>query len=47
MTRPLGPGGAPVSVRLPAGSVRASLGYLSTFEDAYALVAFLAGAYLR
>lgn len=30
-----------VTVKLPIGSVRASLGYLSTFEDVYALVDFL------
>ncbi|KAI8463606.1 MAG: pyridoxal phosphate-dependent transferase [Monoraphidium minutum] len=34
-------------VQLPTGSVRASLGSLSTFEDVYALVAFLANAYLE
>ena len=32
-------------VVLPTGSVRASLGSLSTFEDVYALVAFLANTY--
>lgn len=32
-------------VVLPTGSVRASLGSLSTFEDMYALVAFLATTY--
>lgn len=31
-----------VPVPLPVGSVRASLGALSTFEDCYALVRFLA-----
>ena len=30
-----------VLVKIPNGSVRASLGYLSTFEDVYALVDFL------
>jgi selenocysteine lyase/cysteine desulfurase len=34
-----------VPVVLPTGSVRASLGSLSTFEDMYALVAFLANTY--
>jgi len=28
-------------VQLPVGSVRVSLGYLSTFEDVYAFVRFL------
>jgi selenocysteine lyase/cysteine desulfurase len=32
-------------VILPTGSVRASLGSLSTFEDVYALVAFLRDTY--
>jgi hypothetical protein len=32
-----------VEVQLPLGSVRASLGWASTFEDAYALVQFLKG----
>jgi selenocysteine lyase/cysteine desulfurase len=30
-----------VSVELPIGTIRASLGYLSTFEDCYALIGFL------
>jgi selenocysteine lyase/cysteine desulfurase len=30
-----------VSVELPIGTIRASLGYLSTFEDCYALIDFL------
>lgn len=30
-----------VPTELPIGSIRASLGYLSTFEDCYALVHFL------
>lgn len=33
--------GQPTPVVLPTGSVRASLGSLSTFEDVYALAAFL------
>jgi hypothetical protein len=32
-----------VGVQVPLGSVRASLGWASTFEDAYALVEFLKG----
>jgi hypothetical protein len=32
-----------VEVQVPLGSVRASLGWASTFEDAYALVQFLKG----
>jgi hypothetical protein len=39
--------GALRPVQLPTGSVRASFGSLSTFEDAYALVGFLAGTYLE
>jgi len=34
-------------VQLPTGSVRASLGSLSTFEDVYALTAFLTATYLE
>jgi hypothetical protein len=34
-------------VQLPTGSVRASLGSLSTFEDVYALVTFLTHTYLE
>lgn len=37
--------GKDVAVQLPTGSVRASLGSLSTFEDVYALVAFLQETY--
>ena len=33
-------------VQLPVGSVRVSLGYLSTFEDVYAFVQFLKRNYL-
>jgi hypothetical protein len=33
-------------VQLPIGSVRASLGALSTFEDVYALVKFLQDTYV-
>lgn len=40
-------GGKLMPVVLPTGSVRASLGSLSTFEDVYALVAFLGGTYLE
>lgn len=36
-----GPDGRPRSVRLPLGSLRASLGSMSRFEDAYALATFL------
>jgi hypothetical protein len=32
-----------VPTQVPLGSVRASLGWASTFEDAYALVHFLRG----
>jgi molybdenum cofactor sulfurtransferase len=32
-------------VDVPLGSVRASLGYFSTFEDCYALVKFIEGRY--
>lgn len=32
-----------VATQVPLGSVRASLGWASTFEDAYALVQFLKG----
>lgn len=42
------PDGAPGSMRqvqLPVGSVRVSLGYLSTFEDVYAFVQFLSRNY--
>lgn len=35
-----GPGGEKL-VRLPLGSLRVSLGYMSRFEDVYALAAFL------
>jgi hypothetical protein len=35
----------PPSAQVPLGSVRASLGYMSTFEDAYALVQFVEGRY--
>lgn len=35
-----------VSVDIPIGSIRASLGYLSTFEDCYALVKFLEGTFM-
>lgn len=34
------------TVKLPIGSVRASLGSLSTFEDVYALVKFLKETYV-
>jgi len=38
-----GPGAAPTQwVQVPLGSVRASLGYMSTFDDVYALSRFLA-----
>jgi hypothetical protein len=30
---------------VPLGSVRASLGYMSTFEDCYALIKFVEGKY--
>lgn len=36
-----GDGGKKRLVKLPLGSLRASLGYMSRFEDAYALVSFL------
>lgn len=36
-------GGVLVPTQVPLGSVRASLGWASTFEDAYALVQFLRG----
>ena len=36
-------GGGLVPTQVPLGSVRASLGWASTFEDAYALVQFLRG----
>jgi selenocysteine lyase/cysteine desulfurase len=35
-----------VTVRLPNGSVRASLGYMSRFEDVYALVDWLYKRYV-
>lgn len=35
-----------VPVQLPTGSVRISLGYLSTFEDVYAFVQFLKDAFM-
>jgi selenocysteine lyase/cysteine desulfurase len=38
--------GAKVTVRLPNGSVRASLGYMSRFEDVYALVDWLYKRYV-
>jgi selenocysteine lyase/cysteine desulfurase len=38
--------GAEVQLRLPVGSVRVSLGFLSTFDDVYAFVAFLRTTYL-
>lgn len=42
-----GPGdAAPRPVQLPTGSVRASLGSLSTFEDVWALVDFLRATYV-
>ncbi|KAF8057669.1 hypothetical protein HT031_006018 [Scenedesmus sp. PABB004] len=44
--RATGPGGALAPVELPTGSVRASLGALSTFEDVYALADFLGRTYL-
>jgi hypothetical protein len=34
-----------VPVQLPTGSVRVSLGYLSTFEDMHALLQFLHGTF--
>jgi selenocysteine lyase/cysteine desulfurase len=34
------------AVQLPVGSVRVSLGYLSTFEDVYAFVQFLKRNYM-
>lgn len=37
-------GGVPV--QLPTGSVRVSLGYLSTFEDVHAFAAFLAASFV-
>lgn len=36
-----------VPVQLPTGSIRASLGSLSRFEDVYALVQFLRDTYLQ
>jgi hypothetical protein len=36
-----------VPVPLPVGSVRASLGALSTFEDCYALVRFLGTTFME
>jgi hypothetical protein len=32
-------------VEVPLGSIRASLGYMSTWEDAYALAQFIADNY--
>ncbi|KAL6774590.1 hypothetical protein ACKKBG_A25570 [Auxenochlorella protothecoides x Auxenochlorella symbiontica] len=46
VTRGVGPGGAPEQVVLPLGSIRASLGALSRWEDVDALARFLEAKYV-
>uniref|UniRef100_A0A1D2AGZ8 Molybdenum cofactor sulfurase n=2 Tax=Auxenochlorella protothecoides TaxID=3075 RepID=A0A1D2AGZ8_AUXPR len=46
VTRGVEPGGAPEQVVLPLGSIRASLGALSRWEDVDALARFLEAKYV-